>query len=133
MCIRDSRNTAPAIALASLMTLEKFNDSILLVLSADHEIKDKENFQQAINDGLKFASNGKLVTFGITPNCPETGYGYIEAYEELTTKHQSSNIKKFIEKPTKKLAEKLIQDKRYSWNSGIFMFKASTIISELTR
>ena len=127
------RNTAPAIALASLMTLKYFKDSILLVLSADHEIKNKENFQQAIKDGLRFASNGKLVTFGITPNSPETGYGYIESYEELTTKNKSSNIKKFIEKPTKKLAEKLIQDKRYSWNSGIFMFKASTIISELTR
>ena len=127
------RNTAPAIALASLMTLEKFKDSILLVLSADHEIKNTAVFKETINNGIEYASKGKLVTFGISPNSPETGYGYIEAYEELTTKNKSSNIKKFIEKPTKELAEKLLKDKRYTWNSGIFMFKASTIIKELTR
>ncbi len=127
------RNTAPAIALASLMTLEKFEDSILLVLSADHEIKNTAKFKQAINDGLEYARNGRLVTFGISPNSPETGYGYIEACDELTIKNISSNINKFIEKPTKELAEKLIKDKRYTWNSGIFMFKASTIIKELSR
>ena len=127
------RNTAPAIALASLIALEKFQDSILLVLSADHEIREPKKFQKAINDGLKYASNDRLVTFGVTPNRAETGYGYIEAFEELTTKNKCSNIKKFIEKPTTEIAEKLIKDKRYSWNSGIFLFKASTIISELEK
>ena len=127
------RNTAPAIALASLIALEEFQDSILLVLSADHEIREPKKFQKAINDGLKYASNDRLVTFGVTPNRAETGYGYIEAFEELTTKNKCSNIKKFIEKPTTEIAEKLIKDKRYSWNSGIFLFKASTIISELEK
>ena len=127
------RNTAPAIALASLIALEKFQDSILLVLSADHEIREPKKFQEAINDGLEYASNDRLVTFGVTPNRAETGYGYIEAFEELTTKNKCSNIKKFIEKPTTEIAEKLIKDKRYSWNSGIFLFKASTIISELEK
>lgn len=126
------RNTAPAIALAALMSLEKFKDSILLVLSADHEIKDSENFKIAINKGIKYALKDRLVTFGIKPTGPETGYGYIEAYEELTTEKNSSNIKKFIEKPSQEIAEKLFEDKRYSWNSGIFMFKASTIINEIT-
>ena len=127
------RNTAPAIALASLIALEEFQDSILLVLSADHEIREPKKFQEAINDGLEYASNDRLVTFGVTPNRAETGYGYIEAFEELTTKNKCSNIKKFIEKPTTEIAEKLIKDKRYSWNSGIFLFKASTIISELEK
>ena len=127
------RNTAPAIALASLIALEKFQDSILLVLSADHEIREPKKFQEAINDGLEYASNDRLVTFGVKPNRAETGYGYIEAFEELTTKNKCSNIKKFIEKPTTEIAEKLIKDKRYSWNSGIFLFKASTIISELEK
>ena len=127
------RNTAPAIALASLIALEEFQDSILLVLSADHEIREPKKFQKAINDGLEYASNDRLVTFGVTPNRAETGYGYIEAFEELTTKNKCSNIKKFIEKPTTEIAEKLIKDKRYSWNSGIFLFKASTIISELEK
>ena len=127
------RNTAPAIALASLIALEEFQDCILLVLSADHEIREPKKFQKAINDGLEYASNDRLVTFGVTPNRAETGYGYIEAFEELTTKNKCSNIKKFIEKPTTEIAEKLIKDKRYSWNSGIFLFKASTIISELEK
>ena len=127
------RNTAPAIALASLIALEEFQDSILLVLSADHEIREPKKFQKAINDGLEYATNDRLVTFGVTPNRAETGYGYIEAFEELTTKNKCSNIKKFIEKPTTEIAEKLIKDKRYSWNSGIFLFKASTIISELEK
>ena len=127
------RNTAPAIALASLMALEKFKDSILLVLSADHEIRDTEKFKETINNGLKYASNGRLVTFGITPNRAETGYGYIEAYKELTTENKFSDIKKFIEKPTAEVAAKLIQDKRYLWNSGIFLFKASTIFKELNK
>ncbi len=127
------RNTAPAIALGALMAMEKYQDSILLVLSADHEIKDTEIFKKAISDGVKYASLEKLVTFGIVPNSPETGYGYIEAFEELTINKNFSEIKSFVEKPTKKVAENLIQDKRYTWNSGIFMFKASKIIKELSK
>ena len=127
------RNTAPAIALGALMAMDKFQDSILLVLSSDHEIKNADILKRAISDGLKYASLGKLVTFGIVPKSPETGYGYIEAFEELTTKKNISEIKNFIEKPPKEIAEKLIKDKRYTWNSGIFMFKASKIIEELSK
>ncbi len=127
------RNTAPAIALGALTALDKFQDSILLVLSADHEIKNTDSFKKAITDGVKYASLGKLVTFGIVPNSPETGYGYIEAFEELTVEKNFSEIKSFIEKPTREVAENLIQDKRYTWNSGIFMFKASSIIKELSK
>ena len=127
------RNTAPAITLAALITLRNYGDRILLILSSDHLINDSEKFKSTISEGIIHASNGRLVTFGIVPNSPETGYGYIEASNKLTNKNKCSKIKKFIEKPTKEIAEKLILDKRYSWNSGIFMFKASSILKELKK
>ena len=77
----------------------------------------------SIINALKYAYDGRLITFGITPSYPETGFGYIEAFEELSNENKSSNIKQFIEKPKKELAKKLIKNKLYMWNSGIFLFK----------
>ena len=74
------------------------------------------------------ANKGRLVTFGITPTSPETGYGYIESYEELSKENPISKIKKFVEKPNLELAKHFIKDKHYSWNSGIFLFKASVFM-----
>ena len=125
------KNTAPAIALAALKSLEYKKDPLLLILSSDHTIEDEENFKKVINDGLFHAEEGKLVTFGVIPNCPETGYGYIQTHEELNKYKISSKIKKFIEKPNLKLAKKFVEDKHYLWNSGIFLFKASIILKEL--
>ena len=127
------KNTAPAITLAALIASEIKNDPLLLILSADHKIEKKESFKRAIEDGLIFAQNGRLVTFGIKPNTPETGYGYIESIEEISDEVNFSNIKSFVEKPNKTLAEKFLNNKRFSWNSGIFLFKASTILSELSK
>ena len=127
------RNTAPAIALAAIKSLENNNDPILLVLSSDHKISDKETFHKVINDGLLHAHRDRLVTFGIIPDSPETGYGYIQSYEALTKANPSSKIKKFIEKPSIDIAKNLIKDKHYSWNSGIFLFKASVIVKELRK
>ena len=127
------RNTAPAIAIAALSTLKEGKDPFLLVLSSDHKIDNGKKFREAINEGISFADEGRIITFGVIPNFPETGYGYIESYYELTDQYISSPIKKFIEKPSIDLAEKLIKDKRYTWNSGIFLFKASTIIQELKK
>ena len=127
------KNTASAIAFAALMASENENDPILLVLSSDHKIVNKESFKGTIEEGLDFAQNGRLVTFGIQPNSPETGYGYIESVEEISAEVKFSNIKRFIEKPSKELAEKFLNDKSFTWNSGIFLFKASTIISELKK
>ena len=84
--------------------------------------------KNSILNAYKYAKEGRLITFGITPQYPETGYGYIEACEELSNINNTSNIKKFIEKPNKKLAEKLIKNKLYTWNSGIFLFKSSSLI-----
>ncbi len=125
------RNTAPAIALAAMLAKEKFNDPMILVLSADHKIQDNKKFINAIEKGKSFASQNHLVTFGVLPNYPATGYGYIESFDLLTNKVISSKIKNFIEKPDKLKATQLIKDKHFSWNSGIFLFKTSTYLEEL--
>lgn len=128
-----SKNTAPAIALSALFSLEKFKNTILLILSADHQILNSKIFQDTIKENLNLAQEGRLVTFGILPNYPATGYGYIESFKELSEENKFSNIKRFIEKPSKEIAEKLIRNKNFSWNSGIFLFKPSSIIKELNK
>ena len=127
------RNTAPAIALAALHALESNSDPFLLILSADHKIENPKEFRQTIEKSLIDAEKDSLITFGVVPNKPETGYGYIEANEVFSDNLISSSIKKFIEKPNKKLADQLFKDKRYLWNSGIFLFKASIILKELEK
>ena len=127
------KNTAPAITLSALIASEIWNDPILLILSADHKIKNKESFKKAIEEGLIFAENSRIVTFGITPNGPKTDYGYIESEEEISAEVNFSNIKRFIEKPNKNLAEKFLKNKNFAWNSGIFLSKASTILNELSK
>ncbi len=129
------RNTAPAIAVAALQALSLGKDPLLLILAADHLIENIVEFKRVINSAKTYAKQGRLVTFGIVPTCAETGYGYIEAKESPHREHQLDGleINKFIEKPSKDIAEKLIQDSRYTWNSGMFLFKASSIISELEK
>ena len=129
----EGRNTAPAIAIGAIKSKEYLEDSVLLVLPADHSIKDEQKFIEIMESGYKSAIEGRLVTFGVTPSLPQTGYGYIESFKQLSDKNSSSKIVRFIEKPNLDLANKLILDKRYSWNSGIFMFKASQIISEFNK
>lgn len=126
------RNTSAAISLAAILAIEKYENPNLLILSSDHNIQNTKTFVEKITQGLKYSEEGRLVAFGVIPDYPETGYGYIEAENSL--KNDSvfgENISKFIEKPNQELAEKLIKDKRYSWNSGIFLFKAKTIINEI--
>ena len=128
------RNTAPAISIASMLAIEKDIDTTILVLSSDHEIKNKQKFVEVINKGLIYANKNRLVTFGIIPHSPEIGYGYIEAEKELDSETiNGEKILKFIEKPNLETAKKLIQDNRFSWNSGMFMFKAKTILSEIEK
>ena len=127
------KNTAPAIALASIFAQNRGGDPLLLILSADHIIKDSKNFQNIIKEAIPHANNKKLITFGVAPKFPETGFGYIESFEELSKEAIFSDIKRFIEKPEKEIAKKLIKDKHFSWNSGIFLFQASTILHELEK
>ena len=92
------RNTAPAIAISALKALDKNDDPILLILSSDHEILNKEKFINTLNAGINYAEKEKLVTFGIVPTSPETGYGYIKASKPLTENSKGIDIKEFLEK-----------------------------------
>ncbi len=127
------RNTAPAIVLAALKSLELEDDPTLLVLSSDHEIKNNEKFLSVIDMGLKFAEMNKLVTFGVIPTSAETGYGYIKATKPFGENIEGFDIESFVEKPDKETAQKLIKDNRFTWNSGMFMFKANEIIKEINK
>jgi mannose-1-phosphate guanylyltransferase len=127
----DGRNTAPAVALAALQARAMGDDPTLLVLAADHEIQDEAHFIQAILEAKTFADKGKLVTFGIVPSAPETGYGYIKIGQKLNG--EGYKVAAFVEKPELELAEKYLSDGGYLWNSGMFMFKASVFIDELRR
>ena len=126
------KNTAPAITLAALKALQEENDPILLILSSDHNIRDEEKFVEVLKNALPHTNNQKLVTFGVVPTSAETGFGYIEAERSFSKKTiEGLKIKKFIEKPNQEKANKLFLDKKFTWNSGIFMFKAKTIIEEI--
>lgn len=125
------RNTAPAIATAALQAMENGNDPILLVLPSDHVILDTPAFHRAISLARESAEQGKLLTFGITPTAPETGYGYIRA--EGGNVGQVQRIVEFVEKPALALAEQYIASGDYFWNSGMFLFRASRYLEELER
>lgn len=121
------RNTAPAVALAALMTDE---DPLLLVLAADHVIQDKVAFTKAVSKALPLAEAGKLVTFGIVPIEPHTGYGYIKKGDEGSG---GFVVDEFIEKPSSDVAQEYLDSGDYLWNSGMFMFKASRYLQELQK
>ncbi len=124
-----SRNTAPAIALAALHTLKNYKDATLLVLAADHHIENVDLFHHAIQEALHLAANGLLVTFGIKPTHPETGYGYIAKGTQISD--SGFSVKEFVEKPDITTARDYLRSGDFLWNSGMFMFKASQLISEL--
>jgi mannose-1-phosphate guanylyltransferase len=133
------RNTAPAIALAAFRTVQKGNDPLLLVLAADHVITDEVAFCQSVTQACTHANSGKLVTFGIAPTSPETGYGYIKRGELVNdvvlnlAKHETESftVSEFVEKPDDKTAEKYVNCGDYYWNSGMILFKASRYLEEL--
>ena len=123
------KNTAPAIALAALTALSN-NDPLLLVLPADHIIQDEKSFAIAVNSAIPLAESGKLITFGIVPKEPHTGYGYIKKGKI----HGAGFIvEDFVEKPSIDVAEGYIDSGEYYWNSGMFLFKASRYIEELEK
>ena len=123
------RNTAPAIALAALAALGESEDPILLVLAADHLIKDIAAFQASIQVALPLAQSGKLVTFGIVPTHAETGYGYIE--KGGSSGIGGFDVNRFVEKPDLVTAQEYLANGSYFWNSGMFMFRASRYLEEL--
>jgi len=126
------RNTAPAITAAAMQIINNIDkkNSVMLVLSADHQINDTDKFQKKINIAKTYAQKGRLVTFGIVPNSPNTGFGYINYIEKLSS--EVYEVKKFVEKPDQKTAESYLKDGCYLWNSGMFMFDPSQLLSELS-
>ncbi|VCU70092.1 Mannose-1-phosphate guanylyltransferase 1 [Pigmentiphaga humi] len=125
-----ARNTAPAVTLAALHALRE-GDPVLLVLAADHVIRDEAAFQAAVRHALPLAEQGRLLTFGIVPDKPETGYGYIRRGTAI--EGGASSVAAFVEKPERAVAEQYLASGEYLWNSGMFMFRASRYLEELGR
>lgn len=125
------RNTAPAIALAAKM-IESVQgaETVMLVLAADHLIADQPGFASAVAEASKLAGQDYLVTFGIVPTAPETGFGYIERGEQLVS---GNKVARFVEKPDLKTAEGYVSSGKYLWNSGMFCFKAGVFLAELAK
>jgi mannose-1-phosphate guanylyltransferase/mannose-6-phosphate isomerase len=121
------RNTAPAVALAALAASDS-DEPILLIMPADHVIKNTKAFHAAIREGAEAAADGNLVTFGVVPTGPETGYGYIEA--EITSA-SAAPINAFVEKPDLETAKSFVEGGKHFWNSGMFMFAADKYLEEL--
>lgn len=127
------RNTAPAVAVAALALAEHETDGVMLVLPADHLIADVEAFHRAIAQAAKAAEQGLLVTFGIRPDAPETGYGYIRKGGPLPGLDGAFRVAAFVEKPDRATAESYLDSGDYYWNSGMFVFKAARYLEELGR
>ena len=127
------RNTAPAVAIAALALMEFETDGAMLVLPADHLIANVAAFHQAIRHAVKAAEQGLLVTFGIQPDAPETGYGYIRRGNALDGLEGACRVGAFVEKPDRATAEDYLKRGDYYWNSGMFVFKAARYLEELGR
>lgn len=129
-----ARNTSAAIALAALETSELYGgDAIMLILPADHLITPVETFVNYCQRAFAIAASGRLVTFGIQPTAPETGYGYIECGTPLSDDPDCCHVTRFVEKPTAEIAEMYLASGQFLWNSGMFCFKASVILDQLAQ
>ena len=126
-----ARNTAPAVAAAALIAQRQDTNALILVMPADHAVPDKKGFLEAVNAGAAAAREGSLVLFGIQPDSPATGYGYILAGDAV--KGLARRVEAFVEKPDLATAESYLADGRYSWNSGIFLLSATSVIEELEK
>ena len=128
-----ARNTAPAATVAALVALEQGADATVLLLPADHVVTDPKAFREAVARALPAAEAGALVTFGIEPTAPLTGYGYIRAGERLPRAEGVRRVAAFVEKPDRPVAEQYLASGEYLWNSGMFLFRADVFIKEVER
>jgi len=124
------RNTAPAIAVAAQHAMHQNENAVIVVLPADHQIKNDGAFLKSLDKAIEKAKDGNLVAFGVVPSEPETGYGYINAAVEGA---DGAKICRFVEKPDKETAEKYLQSGEYFWNSGMFVFSAKVFLQELEK
>ncbi|MCP4649305.1 MAG: mannose-1-phosphate guanylyltransferase/mannose-6-phosphate isomerase [PVC group bacterium] len=127
-----SRNTAPAIALAILACRERFGEDVIIsTFAADHVIKDKKKFEELLKTGIRIAQKGQIVTFGIVPDYPETGYGYIKSGKKI--EKDVFEVAQFKEKPSLQTAEKYVKQGNYFWNSGMFIFDSGVVAEALKK
>jgi mannose-1-phosphate guanylyltransferase/mannose-6-phosphate isomerase len=127
------RNTAPAAAIAALAIAEKDPEAVLLLMPADHVISDQEALYEAIRVAQDQANRGRLVTFGIHPRGPDTGYGYIQRGAALRDDGKAFAVSRFVEKPDAETADRYLRTGDYYWNSGMFVFQAAAYLAELQR
>ncbi len=125
----EAKNTAPAIALAAFWSMAYAGDPLLLVCPADHVLRDEAALRAAVGHAVGYAEKGMLVTFGIVPNAPETGYGYIKHGDKIDD--AGFRVERFVEKPDVATAVTFLEDGSYFWNSGMFLFRASRYLEEL--
>jgi mannose-1-phosphate guanylyltransferase/mannose-6-phosphate isomerase len=128
----EGRNTAPALTLAALYLSRSAPDSLMVVMPADHVITQREAFLEAVRKGCGPAGAGSLVTFGVVPDAPETGYGYIKRAGELDV-GQAFNVARFVEKPELETATRYVNEGDYYWNSGIFLMRTRSWLEEIGR
>ena len=131
------RNTAPAIALVAAELVRRDPEAMMLVLPADHVVTGEKAFQAAVVLGAQLAEQGRLVTFGIKPTRPETGYGYIQPNRRIALGKKGRltghPVARFVEKPNRAKATQYLKNGNYFWNSGMFLWRASTILEEIRR
>ena len=133
LCEPVGRNTAPCIGLGAAHMAKKYDDATMIVLASDHLIKNNEIFTETFTQACEVAEKGEnLVTIGITPNYPETGYGYIK-YDQNTKEGSAYAVEKFVEKPVLEVAKEYLADGHYLWNSGMFVWKVSTILNNFKK
>jgi len=128
-----ARNTGPAIAAAALWLLARDPDALMLVQPSDHVVADTEAFHRAVMQGIAAAHAGRLVTFGVKPTRPDTGYGYIQAGGTLANADGVHSVDRFVEKPNRENAERFVAAGNFLWNSGIFLLSARAYLDELAR
>lgn len=129
------KNTAPAALLAALHVIQKYEDGIILLSPSDHAISNIEDLETSIKQSMPYAKDGYIVTFGITPTQPETGYGYIKMGDAIneTESKKLCTVSKFVEKPDLNKAKVYLEQGNYLWNSGIFMFRATALLAEMEK
>lgn len=133
LCEPMGRNTAPCIGLGAVHVRKKYEDAVMLVLPSDHLIKYEASFVELLEKAIQVAQEGKnLVTIGIRPNVPETGYGYIKCNPEIKNK-DSFLVERFVEKPDLEKAKQYLASGDYLWNSGMFLWKASTVLASIEK
>lgn len=133
LCEPIGRNTAPCIGLGAVHISQKYDDAVMIVLPSDHQIKMPEVFRDTLQDASQVAEDAdNIVTIGITPNYPETGYGYIKYLSSQKYK-TAYKVDKFVEKPDLETAKKYVSSNQYLWNAGQFIWKVSTILSDIQK